>query len=619
MSLSRRSFVASAVASAVQTVAAQGARRPNILWISCEDISPSLGCYGEKAAITPNLDKFATEGVRYDRAFSVAGVCAPSRSSMATGMYPSTLGSHLMRCSVSLPPFVKCFSDYLRQAGYYCTNNAKTDYNFPVPKTAWDLSSAKAHWRLRPAGKPFFSVFNLEVTHESRVMLKDEKYEAVVKSLKPEERRNPFEIPLPAYFPDTAGARMEWAHYHELITVMDRQFAAKLKELEADSLADDTIVFFWSDHGHANPRGKRYIYEAGTRVPLIVRIPEKYRVNGQGKPGSVDNQLLMLMDLGPTVLNLAGAAVPGHMQGRAFLGPRLSPQRRYVHAIRDRMDERYDCMRGVRDSRFHYIRNYEPQKPYWQPLGYPEPFEVLQDWQRLKAVNQLSPEAALFMRDTKPVEELFDVETDPFEVRNLADAPEHASTLKRMRDQHERWKAETRDLGLVPEAELAAREQQYGNRWSIARQPSWESLRGRLEAANALLAPGPLDGEALTKALEDEDGAVRYWAYTALGTSKDRVETHKKVLAKALSDATPIARVAAARALLARLADGAAFKVLVREAKSKDEWIRLAALQALDETGQTNPPAPAVFETAKSDPNEYVKRIGAHGLLAVRR
>jgi len=218
--------------------------RPNILWISCEDISPQLGCYGDPHARTPVLDALASRGVRYTNAYTVAGVCAPSRSGIITGMYPSALGTGYMRCRAQLPPFVKCFSEYLREAGYYCTNNAKTDYQFVHPPSAWDDCSRTGHWRNRAPGQPFFSVFNLEITHESQYRTRGEEYAEKSARLKPADRQDPDALTtLPPYFADAPETRRDWAQYYELITVMDYRAGDLLAQLEEEGLADDTIVF----------------------------------------------------------------------------------------------------------------------------------------------------------------------------------------------------------------------------------------------------------------------------------------------------------------------------------------------------------------------------------------
>ncbi len=295
--------------------------RPNILWISTEDISPDLGCYGDSYSITPNLDRLAAEGVRYTNAFATAPVCAPSRSAIITAMYPTTIGSMHMRSKAVPPAGVKAFTEYLRASGYYCTNNSKTDYNFEAPPsnrppdTVWDESSNRAHWRNRTdRNQPFFAVFNLNVTHESQIRVPDEQYKQNVARLKPDQFHDPAKALLPPYYPDTPLVRKDWARYYDNITAMDYLVADILKQLEEDGLAQNTIVFFWGDHGRGLPRAKRFVYDSGLRVPLIVRWP------GQLKPGTVNDELVCLFDLGPTALSLAGVPVPAHMQAQAILG-----------------------------------------------------------------------------------------------------------------------------------------------------------------------------------------------------------------------------------------------------------------------------------------------------------
>jgi arylsulfatase A-like enzyme len=336
--------------------------RPNILWISCEDISPNLGCYGDAYARTPVLDELARQGVLYTNAFGVTGVCAPNRSCLITGVYPSTLGSSDMRSTTRLPDHIQCFSEYLRSAGYFCTNNSKTDYNFPTPKTAWDESSGKAHWRRREPGQPFFSVFNFTVCHESQIRQGDASFFKKTARLTPDQRHDPARVPLPPFHPDTPEVRQDWARYHDLITAMDYQAGDVLKQLEEDDLAENTIVFYFSDHGAGMPGCKKWVWESGLHVPFIVRFPEKYADWSPGKPGTKTDRLVSFVDLAATVLSLAGVPIPKHMQGRAFLGAAADEPREYVYAIRDRMAERYDTVRVVRDTRFQYIRNFQPHR-----------------------------------------------------------------------------------------------------------------------------------------------------------------------------------------------------------------------------------------------------------------
>jgi uncharacterized sulfatase len=357
--LSRRNFLRCTFGS-VATVAffpvyirATQSSVPNIVWISCEDISQHLGCYGQEFAITPNIDQLAKESVRYTRTFTVHGVCAPSRSGIITGMYPSSLGSVNMRCRALKPDSIKCFPQYLRQAGYYCTNNAKEDYNFKTHKAAWDESSWKAHWKKRPEGKPFFAVFNFEGTHESQLWDSADFDNTHPKRLKHSQWQKPENMTIPPIYPDTPAVRRDFARLFENITEFDYFVKDRIDELKQAGLYEDTIIFIWSDHGNGLPRAKRWLYDSGTLVPLIIRIPEKFRVEKQGRPNTTDDQLVNLIDLGPTVLNLAGLDVPEHMQARAFLGPNLSPERKYIFGARQRIDENYDMVRSVRDDPLH--------------------------------------------------------------------------------------------------------------------------------------------------------------------------------------------------------------------------------------------------------------------------
>jgi uncharacterized sulfatase len=429
---------------ALSAAAGKGGKRLNVLWISCEDTSPDLGCYGDEFADTPNLDRLASQGRRYTNAFVPYPVCAPTRSSIITGMYPSTIGSMHMRTGLKgyqcvPPPEVRCFPEYLRAAGYFCTNQRKTDYQFAAPFTAWD---GNRDWRSRPEGMPFFSVIKLTVSHESRNWPK--KNEKLV--------HDPAKVPVPPYYPDTPVVRRNLARYYDNVTKMDALAGAILKRLEDDGLADSTVVFFWGDHGRGLPRCKRWLYDSGIHVPLIVHWP------GQIKPGSVCDDLVSLVDLGPSVLSLAGVKVPAHMQGRPFLGEQRVPPREFIVAARERMDRNSDDhIRAVRDKRWKYIRNFMPAKPYAQPIPYRDRMPIMQEWRRLHAAGKLAGPPALFFRQVKPKEELYDITADPHEIHNLAEAPRHQEMLRRMRARLAKWSKETGDLGGTPEDELIER------------------------------------------------------------------------------------------------------------------------------------------------------------------
>lgn len=429
-------------------------KQPNILWITCEDMSPDLGCYGDAYSHSPTIDRLAADGVRYTRCFTHIGVCAPSRSGLVTGMYPPSIGSQHMRSQTVLPDYVKCYPQLLREAGYYCTNNSKTDYNFPVPKGCWDENSNKAHWKNRPKDKPFFAIFNNTITHESQIRAPEKGYRKNIARLKSEEIHDPAKAPVPPYHPDTPVVRQDWARYYDNITAMDYQTADLLKELDEAGLADDTIVFFYSDHGAGMPRGKRWLYDSSVQVPLIVRYPKKWQTDAT-KAGTVNDELVAFVDLASTVLSLAGVEIPKHMQGKAFLGPQQAAQpREFVYGCRDRMDERVDMIRSVRDKQFKYIRNYQWWKPFAQNINYMNEMPTMKEWRRLAAEGKLNAAQSFFMAPQKPREELYDCNADPHEVNNLAGDPKYTEVLHRLRTAHEQWIDDVRDTGFLPEVSL---------------------------------------------------------------------------------------------------------------------------------------------------------------------
>jgi arylsulfatase A-like enzyme len=329
--------------------------RPNILCLVAEDISPLLGAYGDPAAYTPNLDKLAEDGIMYTNVYSVSGVCAPSRAALITGMYPTSFGANNMRTNrrdlpelKGCPPYeatpgpeVKCYTEFLRAAGYYTTNNDKEDYQFEAPGTAWDESSRFAHWRNRPEGMPFFSIFNFLRSHESQIW----NWLEEPKSVKPED------VPVPPIYPDNEVVRKDLATLYTNITIMDMEVGDVIEQLEEDGLMDSTIIIFYSDHGGPMPRGKREILDSGLKVPMIIRLPNSMRA------GSLDDQLISFVDIPATILSLAGVEIPEYMHGQAFMGDQQAEPREYIYAARDRMDGQTDCRRAVKDKKYKYIRN----------------------------------------------------------------------------------------------------------------------------------------------------------------------------------------------------------------------------------------------------------------------
>ena len=455
------SAAADATTPGAQT-SARPALRPNIIWISNEDMSPRLGAYGDSIARTPVLDRLASESIRYTRAFTTAPVCAPSRAAIITGMSQTTIGAHHMRTTedrvpelpgpyLAVPPFyVKAFPEYLRAAGYYTTNRAKTDYQFGVPFTIWDDVGRQAHWRNRAdKTQPFFSVFNIEVTHESQIFPSSpaRKGKKLV--------TDPAKLQVPPYYPDTPAVREELARMYDNIADMDGQVGEILKQLEDDGLADNTIVFYWSDHGDGVPRAKRSLYDSGLRVPLMIRWPAT--LGSTVTPGSARDELVSLIDLAPTVLALAGVAIPTHLQGRVLVGPSAAPAPEFVFAARDRMDIEYDMMRSARDARFLYIRNFSPELPYAGHIIYRNQSAIMQEWLRLQAERKLTGAAALWMRTNRPAEELYDTKADPHQIHDLSAEPTHHATLARMRNAVTDWMARVGDQGLINEPEMIQR------------------------------------------------------------------------------------------------------------------------------------------------------------------
>ncbi|MCF6285758.1 MAG: sulfatase, partial [Candidatus Hydrogenedentes bacterium] len=398
--------------------------------------------------------------IRYERAYSHSGVWAPSRSGILTGMDPTSIGTHHMRCKGIPPAGVTCFTEYLRAAGYYCTNNRKTDYQFAPPLSAWDESNGKAHWRHRPEETPFFSVFNFTVCHESRVRSRDPKLLAQIEALGP-DKHDPVQATLPPYHADTPATRRDWAQYHDVITLMDLKVGDILAQLEADGLAEDTIVWFWGDHGRGLTRGKRWLYESGTRIPLLVHVPEKYRAwvrpgDPESLASGVNKDQVCFLDFAPTVLSLAGVAPPAYFQGQAFLGQAEAPPPAYIYGARDRMDETYDLIRTVRDKRFRYFRNYMPYVTYAQHIEYMDEMPMLQDLRRLHGEGKLNADQEKWFAPRKPLEELYDVEADPHELNNLVEDPKYHDVLLRLRKAHLTWMEETGDVGLISEPEYDA-------------------------------------------------------------------------------------------------------------------------------------------------------------------
>jgi arylsulfatase A-like enzyme len=472
--------------------------RPNILWLVAEDMNLELRVYDDPVARTPTLDALAAAGTRFTHAFATSGVCAPARAALITGMYATSIGAHHMRSIEGgyypvPPPEVKAFPEYLRAAGYYTSNAAKEDYQFSGvfgggPFTIWDASGPSANWRGRAAGQPFFAFVTFFITHESQLFHDDE----------PET--DPADVRVPAYYPATPVIRRDLAQHYDNVAAMDAQVADVLARLEEDGIADDTLVLFLGDNGRGMPRDKRWVYDGGIHVALVARWP------GKIAPGTVRTDLVSFVDLAPTMLALAGIDVPAHMQGRVFLGRQAAEPPPYVFAAADRSDEAVDRIRAVRDGRYKYIRNYQPGTPYGQAIAFRNLLQSMQEILQLGAIDALVPPTDWYFRQTKPIEELYDVVADPDEVVDLAGSPVHIDILAAMRQAHDAWVVETGDLGAVPEAELAERFWPGGLQ-PVTAPPSIEPAGGEFAGAITVALRSATDGASIGYTLDPGDDA----------------------------------------------------------------------------------------------------------------
>lgn len=522
--------------------------RPNILWVVTEDNSATfVGAYGDPLARTPHFDRLAREGILYERAYSTSAVCAPTRASIITGMFAPSLGTQHMRSNVPMPSWLRYFPAYLRDAGYYTTNRAKTDYNAAVLPGTWDQNGPEAHYRNRAPGQPFFAVFNFNESHES----------SLHKRLP--LTTDPARVRVPAYLPDTPEVRADLAQYYDRVAEADRKIGEVLAQLEKDGLAEDTIIFYYSDHGGALTRGKRFLFENGTHPPLAVRFPKKFQSLAPGAAGSRSTELVNWVDLAPTVLSLAGVPAPEFFQGRAFAGPARAAAPQFTYSFRDRMDERYDFSRAVTDGRWRYIRNYRPELPALQHINYLWLMATTKESDRLRAAGKLNAtQLALF--EARPAEQLFDSVADPDNVRNLAGDPAHRATLERLRAANRAHLLRIRDTGFMPEPilrELSGTESPS----KVGRDDQAYPLARILDVVDRLqlgASPAPAD---LKAAWNDPLPSIRFWGALAALRAPQAVA----------ADLMPLLRDSSGSVRLA-----AAF-VLARHGRADDAWPVLAA------------------------------------------
>ncbi len=569
------------------------ADRPNVLWITAEDMSPQLGCYGDAYADTPRIDRLAADGIRYENFFAESPMCSPSRATIITGMHNGPLGASQMRSNHRVPEFVRPFSAWLRDVGYYCTNSVKTDYNLArdasgdeqsFTAAAWDETSVTAHWRDRPPGKPFFCVLNYMDTHQSRSSRDD--YLSFQKNVQSrlEERRihDPDTVPLPPHYPDSPVARRTMARYYDCISTLDDFVGQTLDDLQADGIAEDTIVFFYSDHGAGLPTGKGCATDFGLRCPLIVHVPQKWKHLAPGPPGTTSDRLVCFADLAPTVLRLAGIRVPRHMHGRPFLGANPPEPPAYVTGTRDRMDETLETTRWITDGRYLFVRAYRQDVPFDQQTltsWYNSHGELCQEIRRLKAADSLSETQLHFWSDRRAPVQLFDTVEDRWCLRDLSNAPEHRSRAKKMERELEDFMLSRRDLGFWPEPELADAEQRASG-YESARTSDGYPLERILQTAKMT------DVAALRDRLFDRSAAVRYWAIVGIANSNADIDLTSDAWRALLQDPAASVRIEAAFQTAKRTESPAALDALATELDSDNQWAACRAARALELLGE---------------------------------
>jgi len=582
----------------------EAGKQPNILWLVCEDASVEwFGCYGNTEARTPNIDALAREGFRYTHTYATAPVCGAQRSAWITGLHSISTGTHPMRSRYPIPHgVIPYYPDGLRKAGYYTANHTKTDYNIGGrPDTeCWNSNSARG-WEKRAPGQPFFQVINFNESHES-------KAQGDVSNT----RHSPDNVTLRKYHPNEPDIRHNYAKYYDACETMDAEIGKTLKALRDAGLAEETIVIFCSDHGGVMPRSKRFLFDSGIHAPLIIRIPEKFKslwpAEGPGRP--VD-RLVSFIDFPKTWLSLAGAPISPLMQGRIFLGPNAEPEPQYVFSYRERMDERIDNQRSVRDKRFVYIRNYMPFVPWGQRLDYLWQLAATRSWEDAWVNHRTDAVTGTFFTP-KPAEELYDMEADPDNVVNLATNAGHQQTLATMRRTLREWQLAVHDTALIPEGERIRRaESNHVTLYELARNPRLYNLPAYLDAADLALAADPANEQRLAELLRSPDSGLRYWGAVGLVMRHPASESTLTALRAALTDDCGEVAVMAAWALK-NSGDRPAAESALTALLKRDTATKLFTLNALDWMHADLAPHQTVLDAMARSDNEgenYLKRI----------
>lgn len=597
-----------AAISLLLSIALNAAELPNILWITSEDNGAEwMGCYGNEQSQTPRLDALAREGVRFEHAYSNAPVCAVARSTILRGAYAVSTGTQHMRSRYPIPDRFKSYVTYLREKGYYCTNASKTDYNFTGnDKSFWDDCSERAHYKNRPKGAPFFAVINLTVSHESSLF----KFKN-----KPAKntRIDASEVNVPPYLPDLPEIRSDIAAYYDIVTNLDSQVGKLLDNLDKAGLKENTIVFYYADHGGVLPRGKRYLLDSGVHVPMMVRVPKAFRGMSPFEPGEVVGEPVSFVDLAPTVLSLAGIAKPKQMQGRVLLGSgREEPaidEMEFLYG--DRFDEIYGMRRGLTDGKWKYIRRFVPRTPA-------APYSIYQfgqagwcAWRDAWKAGKMEGRFASIWESGQAVEELFDLEADPWEVSNLANDPAHSARLESMRVRLRSTMVEVRDTGVVPETMFASMIEKDGTVTNaVEKLADYEAV---LDMAFLASSAKSSDLEVLKAGLSSNSPLERYWAAQGCVNLGEAADSCADALTQLLDDDALGVALSASEALVAIGHPEAARLFVVEVLRgAKEEYSSLSAANIVRQNSWAGDLPAEWYDRVKQGDLGYLKRMAEY-------
>lgn len=575
--------------------------QPNILWLTSEDNNVNwVGCYGNPHALTPHIDRLASEGFLYTHCYSNAPVCAPMRSAWITGVHSVSMGTHPMRSRYPIPhDRIRYYPDLLKDAGYFVGNAKKTDYNIGgrEDREAWDID--RADWNQLKQHQPFFMVINSTKSHESKA------FGDVTNTT-----HDPDNIRLARYHPDIPVIRQNYAHYHDQVSKMDQDIGDALAALEKSGMAENTIVVHCSDHGGVLARSKRFLYDSGTHCPLIVRIPEKYKHLRPGQPGSKVDALVSFIDMPKTWLQICGAQTPEYLQGKTFLGPEAE-SRDYHISYRGRMDERCDNVRAIRDNRFLYIRNYMPYAPWGQRLEYLWRMKATQAWEQHHLAGKTDAITGRFF-GTKPAVELYDSAGDPDNVVNLADDPAYADDLQRLGLALDKWQRDNYDAGLIPETEIVHQSEIAGKTiYDLVRDPELYDVKKLQEVSAMALQPTASDLEALQNLLASEDVGVRYWATVGcfhLSATVDAGRIDLDAIRNLLTDDSHHVRAMAAWALY-RCGEQVVARECWNQLLRESSYASLKVLNIIDWIGEGPEPYADSIKACKFEHGNYITQM----------